>query len=63
MCRTGRDDLRAMTIERFKINTDPEDGRRYICQVVDKADKNHKESDTLSSNEGRIYEIRGKNSL
>ena len=49
-----------MTQETFKIATDPTDGRKYIFQAIDEADKNHTFADTTNSNDGRIYEIPGK---
>lgn len=60
MCQRGRENLRPMTIETFKVATDPEDGRQYIYQHLDEADKNHRAADTTKSNDGRIYKVPGK---
>lgn len=57
MCRRGRENLRPMTVETFKVATDPEDNRQYIYQAIDEADKNHGPKDTSNSNDGRIYEV------
>lgn len=59
MCRRGRENLRNMTVETFKFATDPEDGRQYIYQDIDEADKNHNHHDMTKSNDGRIYEVPG----
>lgn len=59
MCRRGRENLRSMTRDTFSIATDPYDGREYIYQAVDEADKNHSHKDTTKSNDGRIYEVPG----
>ena len=59
MCRRGRENLRGMTKETFQIKTDPSDGRLYIFQDIDEADKNHTYNDTTKSNDGRIYEDPG----
>lgn len=60
MCRRGRENLRDMTKDTFKLTKDAEDGRMYIFQAVDEADKNHSHKDTTNSNDGRIYEVPGK---
>lgn len=57
MCRRGRENLRTMTKNTFAIATDPHDGREYIYQAVDEADKNHSHKDTSKSNDGRIYAV------
>lgn len=63
MGRRGRENLRSMTKNTFKIATD-EEGQRYIFQAVDEADKNHNEVDNEASNQARIYEVQGeKNAL
>ena len=61
MCRRGRENLRGMTKETFKIGVDTSDNRKYIYQAVDKADKNHSYHDTTKSNDGHIYEDPGQN--
>ena len=49
-----------MTVNTFKIAVDLEDGRRYVYQYIDEADKNHHQGDTTPSNKGRIYEVPGE---
>lgn len=44
LCRRGRENLREMTVETFKICTDPQ-GREYVFQAIDEGDKNHTEND------------------
>lgn len=60
MCRRGQENLRDMTTDTFRAKKDPDDGRMYIYQAVDEADKNHSHKDTSNSNDGRIYEVPGK---
>lgn len=60
MCRRGRENLRPMTVDTFKVATDAEDNRQYIYQAIDEADKNHGAQDTSKSNDGRIYEVPSK---
>lgn len=44
----------------FQIQVDRnEDGRLFINQVIDEADKNHNEQDTEQTNTGCIHEKRG----
>ena len=52
MCRRGRENLRAMKKDTFKVAADPE--------AKDECNKNHKESTSSASNDSRIYEIPGK---
>lgn len=49
-----------MQKDTFAITTDPDDGREYIFQAIDEADKNHSHLDTGASNDGRIYAVPGK---
>lgn len=58
MGRRGRQNLRPMTKETFKVAADP-DGRRYIYQAIKELDKNHNETYTDPSHDARIYEIPG----
>ena len=44
----------------FAIGTDPANGREFIYQQEEEADKNHSESDTSIANQGCIYEIKGQ---
>ena len=63
MGRRGRENLRNMKKNTFKISTD-EKGQRFIHQDKDETDKNHNENDTEASNQGCIYELKGqKNSI
>ena len=59
LCRRGRENLRAMTIDTFDIAKD-NDGKEYIYQKKDEADKNHGVDDTYIANQGRIYERPGE---
>ena len=52
--------LCSMLKDTFTVKTDPDDNRRFIYHAKDECQKNHKESDTSASNDGRIYEIPGK---
>ena len=56
--RRGRENLRKMTKDTFKIETD-HDGRKYLRQIIKECDKNHKEDDYSESNAARIYEMPG----
>ena len=58
LCRRGRENLRNMQKSTFAIGVDA-DGRRYIYQKTDEADKNHGANDTSIANQGRIYERLG----
>lgn len=57
--RRGRENLRKMTKQTFDIAKDPKNGCLFLYQKLDECDKNHKETDTKPSNEGRMYEIPG----
>lgn len=57
--RRGRENLRNMTKSTFEIAVD-EEGTRYLFQAIDEADKNHNEMDNDLSNQGRMYEVKGK---
>lgn len=59
LCRRGRENLRPMKKMTFSIEIDPEDGRKYLFQAIDEADKNHRHDDTSYANQGRIYEVPG----
>ena len=56
LCRRGRANLREMDKSTFTLETD-DLGKRYIGQITDELDKNHKENSTQSVTEGRLYEI------
>ena len=55
--RRGRENIRTMTKDAFKIATDD---RQFIYQHVDEGDKNHGVTDVKIANEGRIYENKGE---
>ena len=59
LCRRGRENLRGMTIDTFAIAKDNQ-GKEYIYQQKDEADKNHGVDDTYIANQGRIYKPPGK---
>ena len=59
LCRRGRENLRAMKKTTFAIDVDPSDGRKFIYQKTDEADKNHGPNDTEIANQGRIYQRLG----
>ena len=60
LCRRGRENLREMKKDTFRIATDAT-GRRFVYQHTDEKDKNHKENadpnDTVG--EGSMYERAG----
>ncbi len=58
----GRENLRKISKCTFDIARDHESGCLFLFQKIDEADKNHKESDTEPSNEGRMYKIPGSTS-
>ena len=59
MGRRGRENLRKMTKETFKIGEES-DGRKYLYQAIDEYNKNYTERDSERSNQARIYEQKGK---
>ena len=50
---------RSMTTSTFACATDPPNGKKYIFQQQDEANKNHSAFDNYSVNQGRMYEIPG----
>ena len=48
-----------MTVNHFDTAVD-QDGKIYIYQRIKEYDKNHRENDMSSNNEGRICAIEGK---
>lgn len=62
MCRRGRQNLRPMTKDTFKIDVDAA-GKKFIYQAVKEADKNHRTDDVSPNTQGRIYEQPGMKSL
>lgn len=63
MCRRGRENLRSMKKNTFSLDTDPEDGREFIFQQIDEAEKNHGHKDTGKSNDGRKNEVPGTSTV
>ena len=59
LCRRGQENIYDMTKDWFAVKQDT-DGRRYLMQVQDEADKNHTEKDCELTNQGRMYEVPGK---
>ena len=60
LCRRGRENLREMDKNTFKVGTD-DTGRRFVYQDVDELDKNHRADNQCAVTEGRMYEIQGIN--
>ena len=54
----GHENLRKMTKDHFQIAVD-HDNKRYIYQKIKEFDKNHRQDDMTSNNDGRMYEITG----
>ena len=59
MGRRGHENLRCMKVNTFGVQTDPEDGKCYIHQLIKEKDKNHRETDMSPNNAARSYEISG----
>ena len=59
-CRRGRENLYEMTTDTFQLVTET-DGTQYVIQAIDELDRNHGPNDTNPSNDGRMYEIQGRN--
>ncbi|XP_062574912.1 uncharacterized protein LOC134236784 [Saccostrea cucullata] len=58
LCRRGRENIRFMTKDTFKIMKD-DTGRQSVNQHIDELDKNHRADTQGSVTEGRMYEIPG----
>ena len=60
LTRRGRENMRAMTKEMFRIGTDGQ-GKRFVYQFQGEADKNQSEADSSfdTSGEGPLYEVSG----
>lgn len=56
LCRRGRENIRSMTKDTFRIGKD-DTGRQYVYQFIDELDKNHRADTGGSVTEGRMYEI------
>lgn len=59
ICRRGRENLRKLKKNHFKIGTDS-DGRRFIFQAQDEMTKKGRDSSSSRVDAGRIYETRGE---
>lgn len=60
ICRRGRENLRKLTKEHFKIGTDS-NGRRFVCQARDEMTKKVRENNGTSRvDTGRMYETNSK---
>ena len=58
LCHCGQENLHQMTKDWFEIIGEP-NGDKYITQVRDEFDKNHREDDTTLTNQGRVYQVKG----
>ena len=58
LCRRGQENLYEMTKDWFKVITE-NDRSKYVMQVRDELDKNHRESDHNLTNQGKMYEVKG----
>ena len=58
LCRRGHENLYEMTDSFHELIV--EGGERYVVQVQDELDKNHRENCTEIPNQGRMYDIEGK---
>ena len=54
-CQRGRENLYDMQVDWFETHVDP-DGTKYIVQVKDEMEKNHRSDDTTEINQARMYE-------
>ena len=59
--RRGRENLANLTRKHFAVQRDGE-GKMYVYKVLDEQTKNHQCDSELSS-DGRMYEIKGKNTM
>ena len=46
----------------FEVKIDP-NGDKYLVQVHDEMDKNHREDDQTMTNQGKMYQVPGTNSI
>ena len=60
MCRRGQENLYSMKQDWFKVCVNPESGQKYLIQVMDELDKNHREDDFNPTNQGKMYDVEGK---
>ena len=59
LCRRGHENLYEMTDSFHELIV--ASGDRFVVQAMDELDKNHRENTTEIPNQGRMYEIPGKN--
>ena len=59
ICRRGRENLRKLTKQHFKIGTDSQD-RRYVYQSCDEMTKKGRDNSSSRVDAGRIYETRAE---
>ncbi|KAL5015909.1 hypothetical protein ScPMuIL_005498 [Solemya velum] len=58
LCRRGRENLREMKKETFKVAVD-DSGRKFVYQNIEEMDKNHRADNENAVTEGRMYKIQG----
>ena len=51
LIRRGRENLRLLTKESFAVQVDAA-GKRFVCQVLDELDKNHRANDQPDDSPG-----------
>ncbi len=59
LCHRGHQNMTQLKMSTFDIGTN-EQGKKFIFQVKDEMDKNHKEDTTDAANEGKMYENPGE---
>ena len=58
-CRRGQENLHDMTVNWFEVVTQP-NGEKFVIQVKDELDKNHRENSHQQTNQGKMYQVNGK---
>ncbi|KAL5006936.1 hypothetical protein ScPMuIL_015742 [Solemya velum] len=58
LCRRGRENLKEMKKETFKVAVD-DSGRKFVYQNIEEMDKNHRADNENAVTEGRMYKIQG----
>ena len=59
MCRRGQENLYDMRQDWFEVQVNPENGDKFLIQVKDEMDKNHREDDFKATNQGKMYDVPG----
>ena len=59
LCRRGHQNLYDMNKDWFQVITKA-DGTKYVMQIQDEMDKNHREDDHSLTNQGKMYEAKCK---